>query len=107
MNMSESFRNYKYKSATKPDGSRTLNNGDIIADELLPLEPEDVCYAADLIFKEPKGYHVNKYEHLNRGQQRMNAGNRIRAAYIKGDDGEKNQIIFIIQSVVFLIAKES
>lgn len=97
--MSETFRNYKYKPAIKPDGSRTLNNGDIIATELLPLKPDDVCYAADLIFKKKIGFHKNKYANLNLGHQRMNAGNRIRAAYMKGDSDEQFQIIFIINQL--------
>lgn len=88
--MAEALRKarQRYVKTTRPNGAATAHNGDVIAKELREYEPEDVCKLADRIFALPIGTHLAKYEHLNNGQKRMNAGNRIRGAWRKQEDKE-------------------
>ena len=88
--MAEALRKARarYVKTTRPNGAATAHNGDVIAKELRDYEPEDVCKLADRIFALPIGTHLAKYEHLNNGQKRMNAGNRIRGAWRKQEDKE-------------------
>lgn len=88
--MAEALRKarQRYVKTTRPNGAATAHNGDVIAKELRDYEPEDVCKLADRIFALPIGTHLAKYEHLNNGQKRMNAGNRIRGAWRKQEDKE-------------------
>ena len=88
--MAEALRKarQRYIKTTRPNGAATAHNGDVIAKELRDYEPEDVCKLADRIFALPIGTHLAKYEHLNNGQKRMNAGNRIRGAWRKQEDKE-------------------
>lgn len=88
--MAEALRKarQRYVKTTRPNGAATAHNGDVIAKELRDYEPEDVCKLADRIFALPIGTHLAKYDHLNNGQKRMNAGNRIRGAWRKQEDKE-------------------
>lgn len=59
----------------------SINNGDDIALSLRMLEPKRVVAVAEAVLPGiKKGELVKKYDKLNPGMQRMNAGNRIRAA---------------------------
>lgn len=70
----------RYTMSITPSGRKSLSKGDEVARALEALELEalyDVCatlFSLDL---------RDKYAHLNLGSQRMNLGNRIRAAYRK------------------------
>ena len=68
------------------NGKKSVNNGDAVALALAPLDPDQVVELAErLLFPdEPSGSLAARYSHLNPGQRRMNAGNRIRAAVKKG-----------------------
>jgi hypothetical protein len=80
-------------------GNSSLDNGDEVAALLRGLSPDETCAVADRLFGLPPMYHWERWQHLNKGQRRMNAGNRIRAvirreertlddllAALKGDD---------------------
>ncbi len=59
----------------------SLNNGDAIALSLKMLEPSRVVRVAEAVLPGiKKGELAKRYNKLNPGMQRMNAGNRIRAA---------------------------
>jgi len=96
--MAEALRKarVRYVKDKRPSGAATAHNGDVIARELRDYEPKEVCGLCDRCFDLPKGSTFAKYEHLNNGQQRMNAGNRIRSAYAKGDDEIRNRIAHVL-----------
>jgi hypothetical protein len=96
--MAEALRKARvhYVKDRRPSGAATAHNGDVIARELRDYEPKEVCGLCDRCFDLPKGSTFAKYEHLNNGQQRMNAGNRIRSAYAKGDDEVKARIAVVL-----------
>ena len=85
--MSSTLRKYRvrYQATTAYSGRASLNNGDAIAEFLEGMEPIDVMKAAEQILGLENGELVARYENLNPGQQRMNAGNRLRAALKRGD----------------------
>jgi len=70
----------RYTKTTSYGGETSYDNGDEVAELLRGLEPQEVCAVADTALGADAGYHQSRYGHLNPGQQRMNAGNRIRAA---------------------------
>lgn len=96
--MAEALRKarVRYVKDRRPTGAATAHNGDLIARELRDYEPLEVCGLCDRCFDLPKGSTAAKYDHLNNGQKRMNAGNRIRSAYAKGDDEIKARIAFVL-----------
>ena len=75
----------KYEPSLSASGRKSLNSGDEIAHLLSGMEPRAVISAAERLL----GLEVNtlwdKYASLNVGQQRMNAGNRIRGAVKRGE----------------------
>ena len=85
--MSQTLLNYraKYESATSYSGAKSLNNGDDVAHFLDGMSPTEVLQAAERILGFEDGELQAKYAHLNAGQQRMNGGNRIRAALKRED----------------------
>lgn len=85
--MSKQLQKYRarYKPSITAKGTKSLNNGDPIAQLLEGKEWEEVCKLADEILGEPAGHHATKYANLNPGQRRMNSGNRIRAAWKRGE----------------------
>ena len=83
----------RYVKDRRPNGAATAHNGDLIARELRDYDPAEVCGLCDRCFDLPKGSTFAKYEHLNPGQRRMNAGNRIRAVWKKAEDLERMQRI--------------
>lgn len=83
--MSRTLLNYRkgYQKAVSYTKGPTLDNGDELATALRGLSPADVCAIADVVYGELPGTHFARYEHLNIGSRRMNAGNRIRGAIRK------------------------
>jgi hypothetical protein len=79
--LARQMRKYRagYTAGVNASGSKTLTTGDRLAEALLPLFPAGVCALADVVLQEAPGFHAARYAILNPGQQRMNAGNRIRA----------------------------
>ncbi len=72
----------KYKGATlkSVSGHATMDNGDELAVELRGAELDKVYQIASKVLGETQTALKARYEHLNPGMQRMNLGNRIRAA---------------------------
>lgn len=75
----------KYSDAVSYAGKKSKVNGDEISLALLSLTPKQVMNAAEKVLGLPENELVSRYASLNPGQQRMNAGNRIRAAVKRGD----------------------
>lgn len=75
----------KYVAAKNANGERTHHCGDSLAELLLALEVGEVLSFADEVLDMEAGWHATRYGHLNPGQRRMNAGNRIRGAIRRGD----------------------
>jgi hypothetical protein len=61
-------------------GNATMDNGDELAKQLRGAELDDVYALASKALGETQTALKAKYGHLNVGMQRMNLGNRIRAA---------------------------
>lgn len=74
-----------YVKTVNWSGSASVDNGDEVAELLRGLNPDETCAIADHLFGEIPGTHFAKYQNLNRGQRRMNAGNRIRALIKRGE----------------------
>jgi hypothetical protein len=85
--MSETLRKYRqtYAKTTSYNGNHSLDNGDPVAEAMRGMSPSEACALADKVFGEPEFHHWEKWQHLNPGSRRMNAGNRIRAAYRRED----------------------
>lgn len=69
----------KYTTGVTAEGRKSLNNGDDIAELLEGMDAMAVMKMAEQLCGLEAGELVAKYEHLNNGAKRMNAGNRIRA----------------------------
>ena len=83
--MSETLAKYRANYAqTVVQGKLAINNGDSVAQLLIPLTPDRVCRVAETLLEMKKGELQEKYGHLNQGQIRMNSGNRIRAGFKSG-----------------------
>lgn len=79
-----------YEQTQAYSGNLSADNADAVAQALRGLSPKQVVEAAERILGLEPGELWAKYERLNPGQQRMNAGNRIRGAIKRGDvDPEK------------------
>jgi hypothetical protein len=74
-----------YTEAVSASGNKSLHNGDDTATTLAGMEPEAVVALAEAVLGMETGSLWAKYQNLNKGQQRMNAGNRIRNAIKRGD----------------------
>jgi hypothetical protein len=85
--MSKTLEKYRvaYEPSISASGRKSLNNGDDLAHFLSGMDPLNVITLAEVALGLEHGTLLDKYRHLNRGQQRMNAGNRIRAAIKRGD----------------------
>lgn len=85
--MSSQLAKYRasYKTGLTASGAKSLHNGDDLASFLEMKTPEQVCSLADWACDEVLGFHEGKYAKLNPGQQRMNAGNKLRARLKKGE----------------------
>ena len=69
----------RYTVSKSAKGSTSAHNGDDVATLLAGNSPEVVCSTAEKLSGLKAGELVKKYGHLNPGQVRMCAGNRIRA----------------------------
>ena len=69
----------RYTVSKSSKGSTSAHNGDDVATLLAGSSPEDVCSTAEKLAGLKNGELSTKYGHLNPGQVRMCAGNRIRA----------------------------
>jgi hypothetical protein len=81
--MREHLNRYKprYVNITSPSGNSSMCNGDDVAQRLAGKSPEDVLALTEKLL----GIDLkSKYASLNKGQIRMNCGNRIRSAIKHG-----------------------
>ena len=69
-----------YEPVKSVSGNSSLDCGDKLAHDLRGLEIEDVYSKAAKTLGESERSLKSKYGHLNVGMQRMNLGNRLRAA---------------------------
>jgi ATP-dependent Clp protease ATP-binding subunit ClpA len=70
-----------YVVSVTATGSKSLSNGDDLATYLEAKTWQEVCAIADKHTPIKGGQtHADRYEKLNNGQKRMNAGNKLRAA---------------------------
>ena len=85
--MSKTIQKYRstYVVSVSASQRKSLNNGDELAKALEFKDHEAVMAAAETLLELESGTLFTKYKHLNNGQKRMNAGNRIRAALKRGD----------------------
>lgn len=85
--MSGTLRRYRerYEDTVSYTNRMSKHNGDKVAKLLQGLTPQQVMEAAERLLGLEEGELVAKYNSLNPGQQRMNAGNRIRASVKKGE----------------------
>lgn len=90
----------KYVQTVAASGARSLNNGDTVAQSLAGATLDEVKKVASSIGVED----VDKYDHLNPGQARMNLGNRIRGALNK-DESLAPKFEKVITSVQNAVAK--
>ena len=78
----------RYEPTVAYTGRLSSNTGDELSIFLAGMAPIDVCYLADLVCIDETGpialFHWSKYEHLNPGSIRMNAGNKIRSRVKSG-----------------------
>jgi colicin import membrane protein len=74
-----------YSKGVSGSGARTLHKGDDVGEGLNGMTVDEVKTVATKMGIED----VDKYDHLNVGQQRMNLGNRIRGAIARMDKAEE------------------
>ena len=79
----------RYVPSVAYSGRKSLSNGDVVAQFLEYKEPKEVAHQVEALLGFAKGELVEKYASLNPGQQRMNCGNRLRAALKRGDITEE------------------
>lgn len=80
----EAAKNYVHDKEHKTAGGHvSVNNGDETATKLIGKDLDSVYAAAAKALKEDEADLRAKYSHLNAGMQRMNLGNRMRAAAAK------------------------
>ena len=75
----------RYHRSHTSEGNASLNNGDDMAGFLEGMDWIAVCKLADAFLPLDGQTHAEKYERLNPGSKRMNAGNKLRAAWKRGD----------------------
>jgi hypothetical protein len=79
--LKEAAKRYTHDKEHKTAGGHvSVNNGDEIATKLIGKDLDTVYAAAAKALKEDEKDLRAKYKHLNPGMQRMNLGNRMRAA---------------------------
>jgi hypothetical protein len=72
-----------YVVGIAPSGRKSLHNGSVIALMLEGCTLDEVYTQTRVLLGED---FTGRYAHLNQGSQRMNLGNRLRAAHKKGDN---------------------
>jgi len=70
----------RYEGVVSAEGNSSLDCADKVAKDLRGTPLEEVYKKASKMLKVSKKELETKYAHLNVGMQRMNLGNRIRAA---------------------------
>ena len=85
--MSETIQKYReaYTKVVSYSGNNSLDNGDEVAEILRGMSPDETCALADKVMDVAPMTHAERWQHLNAGSRRMNAGNRIRGAVKRGD----------------------
>ena len=75
-----------YVPAVTAAGNMSAHNGDPVAMALVGKDADAVMLLADAVCPIKGGQtHEARYQGLNEGSKRMNAGNKLRAAYRRGD----------------------
>ena len=99
--MSKMLRKYRasYVKTLSSSANISADNGDDIAEMLRGLTPVVACGLADLVTQVEMGTHQAKYAHLNVGQQRMCAGNIVRAK-VKGGEMTAKDVAEILKAYV-------
>lgn len=69
-----------YEAVKSAQGNSSLDSGDEVAQKLRGMELDDVYTKAAKTLGESERSLKQRYSHLNPGMQRMNLGNRLRAA---------------------------
>ena len=85
LSMAQTLAKYRAKGrygVFATDNRSGIDNGDPIAAKLRGLSPDEVVALASRVLDEDLGA---KYGHLNAGQRRMNASNKLRGAVKRGD----------------------
>ena len=79
-NLANTIRSHRsnYTVALHPNGKKTQNNGDAVAQALLRVSLDDLKALS-------ASRYGKSYDHLNPGHARMCIGNLIRGEYRKGD----------------------
>ena len=72
-----------YERTTSAGGNKTLDSGDELATELRGFTLDEVYAKAAKVLGESRASLEQRYSKLNPGMQRMNLGNRMRAALKK------------------------
>ena len=85
--MSSVLKKYRptYAVSVTANGRKSRYNADDVAQVLEGVEPLTVVKAAEKLLGLKRGELQTKYEGMNNGQIRMNAGNRLRGAVKRGD----------------------
>ena len=85
--MSKQLNKYRetYQDSVAYSGRKSKNTGDDLANLLSGMTPVEVCTIAEQVLGLEEGELLTRYEEMNPGQIRMNAGNRIRFAIKRGD----------------------
>lgn len=79
--LKEAAKRYQHDKEHKTAGGHvSVHNGDEVAMKLIGKDLDAVYAAAAKALKENEADLRTKYAHLNPGMQRMNLGNRMRAA---------------------------
>jgi hypothetical protein len=89
--MSKQLLEYRkrYAISITPEGRKSLSNGDRLAEALQStFLPELYNVVEEILGVDLR----SQYERLNKGSQRMNLGNRLRAAY-KKPEHEKHDLV--------------
>ena len=87
----ERYRQHYFDTAAY-SGRLSKHNGDDVAQTLAGAAPRQIIRAAELLLDLEQDELWVKYERLNPGQQRMNAGNRIRAG-VKREDFDAEDVL--------------
>lgn len=73
-----------YITSVAPSGAKSKHSGDSVAEAMEYMQLDDLYVEAGKILPNISEAELReKYQHLNKGSQRMNIGNRIRAQYKK------------------------
>jgi hypothetical protein len=87
--MSQQLKKYRiknnYKACTSASGSSSASCADDLAEYLGTLTIPQILSLADKVCGTDSGFHASKYAKLNPGQQRMNAGNKLRSRLKNGE----------------------